>query len=188
MPVSGHAVCEVDRAGAELLGITAYGVHLNGYVDGEAGPSLWVPRRAAGVRVCPGRFDNTVAGGLPAGMSAAENLAKECAEEAGLAAELAARAVPAGTVAYTLDGRFGLKRGVLFVFDLLIPDGIVPVNRDGEVERFALWPAAKVLHRLAETRDFKFDSALVAIDFFVRRGLIRPDHPDYVAMCAGLRN
>jgi hypothetical protein len=28
----------------------------------------------------------------------------------------------------------------------------------------------------------------VLIDFFVRHGLIGPDHPDYVEICAGLNN
>ena len=34
---------------------------------------------------------------------------------------------------------------------------------------------------------FKFNCALVAIDFMVRHGLIGPDHPDYLEICRGLR-
>lgn len=183
----GESLCEVDRAGAEFFGIAACGVHLNGHVDEGADMALWVPTRSRGVRVCPGQFDNMVAGGQPARIGIVENLVKESAEEAGLPAALARRAAPAGTVTYALDGATGLKRGVLFVFDLALPRDFTPVNRDGEVEDFALWPVAKAMRRVAETGDFKFDSALVLIDFFIRRGFIPPDHPDYVAICAGLR-
>jgi hypothetical protein len=34
--------------------------------------------------------------------------------------------------------------------------------------------------------DFKFNCALVVIDFLIRHGLIAPDHPDYVALVRGL--
>ena len=175
----GESLCEIDRTAVEFFGIAAYGVHLNGYVGDGPDLALWVPRRSDTVRVCPGRLDSTVAGGQPAGLGIVENLAKECDEEAGIDAALARRAAPAGTVTYGLDRPEGLRRGILFVFDLAMPEGFVPRNRDGEVGGFALWPARKAMRRIAETADFKFDSALVAIDFFVRRGLIPPHHPDY---------
>jgi hypothetical protein len=37
-----------------------------------------------------------------------------------------------------------------------------------------------------ETDDFKFNVALVLIEFFVRRGVVGPDDPDYVAILDGL--
>ncbi len=186
-PRFGDRLCEVDRAGAEFFGVAAYGVHLNGYVKTPSGLALWIPRRARAMRVCPGQLDNMVAGGQPAGLGVRENLVKEAAEEAGLPPALTAKAMPVGTVSYRLDGPFGLKRGVLFVFDLAVPGDFAPVNHDGEVKDFALWPVEQVMRRIAETTDFKFDSALAAIDFFIRRGLIPPHCPDYAAICAGLR-
>ena len=183
----GDRICEIDRAGAELFGIATWGVHLNGYVETAEGLSLWIPRRSPAMLVAPGKLDNMAAGGLPAGVGVVENLAKEAAEEADIPAALAARAIPVGAVTYLRDDEFGLKRGHLFVFDLALPAGFTPRNRDGEVEDFALWPVEKALRRVAGTRDFKFDSAVVLIDFFVRHGLIPPDRADYTEICAGLR-
>ncbi len=182
----GDRMCDIDRAGTELFGITAHGIHVNGYVTNGQNLSLWVPRRALD-GTFPGQFDNITGGGQPAGISLTENLLKECAEEAGIPAELAAEATPAGIVNYRLDTAVGLRRAVLFVFDLAVPHSFTPENRDGEVSDFRLWPAAEVMRRLADTTDIKFDSALVMIDFFIRRGLITPDYPDYAALCTGLR-
>jgi len=182
----GDRMCDIDRAGTELFGVTAYGIHVNGYVTDGQNLSLWVPRRAPD-GTFPGQFDNIAGGGQPAGLGITENLLKESAEEAGIPAELAARATPAGIVSYRLDTAVGLRRAVLFVFDLAVPASFTPENRDGEVSDFRLWPAAEVMRRLAYTTDIKFDSALVMIDFFIRRGFITPDCPDYTALCTGLR-
>jgi hypothetical protein len=54
----------VERAAASLLGIRAYGVHVNGYVvmpDGSK--ELWVARRAKNKQTFPGKLDHVVAGG-----------------------------------------------------------------------------------------------------------------------------
>ncbi len=184
----GESVCEVERAGAELFGITAYGVHLTGYVrDGDA-VSVWVPRRTADRPTYPGELDNTVAGGQPAALSVIENLIKECHEEAGIPGDLAEQARPVGAISYAVDGRVGLKREVIFNFDLELPIDFVPENQDGEVENFQLWPAGRAMDIVETTADFKFNCALVLIDFFVRHGLIGPDHPDYVEICNRLNN
>lgn len=183
----GETLCEVDRAGVELFGFPSWGVHVNGCVKTASGLALWIPRRAAGMSVCPGALDNMVAGGQPAGVGVRENLAKEAAEEAGIPAELARSAAPAGAVSYVRDGPHGARRTALFVFDLAVPADFAPRNRDGEVGSFTLLPIAEVMRRVAETRAFKFDSALVLVDFFVRRGLITPEEPEYLDICAGLR-
>ena len=183
----GDEICRIDRAGVELFGIAAYGVHVNGYVETAAGPALWIARRSRAMQTSPGKLDNMAAGGQPAGVGVAENLAREADEEAGVPLALAKTAQPAGSVRYALDSPHGLKRSTLFVFDLAVPADFTPVNRDGEVEDFALLPVDDVMRRVAETRDFKVDSAVAAIDFFVRRGFIAPNHADYAAIRAGLR-
>ena len=76
---------------------------------------------------------------------------------------------------------------MLYCFDLELPEDFEPVNTDGEVESFALWPVEDVLACIRETDDFKFNASLVIIDMAVRRGLIAPDAPDYQAIRAGLR-
>jgi 8-oxo-dGTP pyrophosphatase MutT (NUDIX family) len=186
-PRFGEVWFEVERAIAEVIGVCAYGIHLNGYVRMGEDIGLWIPRRSLDRPTYPGKLDNTVAGGQPAALGIAENLAKEAWEEASIPPDLLTRAVPVGTLSYRLDGRFGLKHEVIFAYDLEMPADFIPENRDGEVEDFRLWPHQKAMAVVADTTDFKFNCALTLIDVFVRHGLIGPDHPDYVQICAGLR-
>jgi 8-oxo-dGTP pyrophosphatase MutT (NUDIX family) len=137
--------------------------------------------------VAPGKLDNMIAGGQPHGLALAENLVKEAAEEAGLAPALALAARPAGIVTYRMETPPGVKVDCLFVYDLEMPAGLAPVNTDGEVERFDLLPWERVAEIIRDTDDFKFNCPLVVLDFLIRRGLIGPEHPDYLALCAGLR-
>ena len=179
----------VDRAHVPLLGITAFGLHVNGYREGPAGLEMWIARRAADRLIEPGKLDNLVGGGQPAGIGLADNLRKEAAEEAGVGADLAARARPAGLVSYQRTHPLGLRRDVLFVYDLLVDDGFEPVNTDGEVDGFSCHPIAEVLDRLRHDLDaFKFNVPLVIVDFCIRYGTLDPDRePDYVDLVQGLR-
>jgi len=177
----------VDRSAAVALGIKSFGIHLNGVVETADGPLLWLAKRAADRALAPGKLDNIVAGGQPAGLSLAENVVKECAEEAGIPPELARQAVPAGAITYMMETAEGLRRDTLFVYDLALAPGFAPRNTDGEVESFERRPLAAVLERVRDTDDFKFNVALVIIDLAIRRGLIGPEELDYLALCRGLR-
>ncbi len=177
----------VDRGAAVALGIKSFGIHVNGVVETAEGPLLWIAKRAADRALAPGKFDNIVAGGQPAGLTLAENLVKECGEEAAIPAELARQAMPTGTITYMMDTAEGLRRDTLFVYDLALAPGFVPRNTDGEVESFARRPLPDVLDQLRGTEDFKFNVALVIIDLAIRRGVIGPEEPDYLALCRGLR-
>jgi isopentenyldiphosphate isomerase len=148
---------------------------------------MWIARRARTKTTYPGMLDNFVAGGQPIGIGLHQNVVKECAEEAGVPPELAARAVPVGAISYCFETDDGLKPDVQFVYDLELPPAFEPVNRDGEIEAFHLWPVADVIALTRDTRDFKFNCNLVNIDFFVRHGLLAPDdEPDYLDIVAGL--
>lgn len=48
---------------------------------------IWVPRRSPTKATWPSMLDNTVAGGIPAGLTPAETMVKECDEEASLPEE-----------------------------------------------------------------------------------------------------
>ena len=182
------ACAEIDRAGLPGLGLPAFGVHVNGFVNTPAGLHLWVGHRARDRQVAPGKLDHLVAGGIPTDLTARETVIKEAAEEAGLSAEIAGRARPVGQVTYRLALPEGLRDDTLFVYDLELPSGIVPVGNDGEVERFELLPVARVVETLRETDDFKFNVNLVLIDFLIRHGQIDPDEePDYGELVRGLR-
>ncbi len=179
----------MERAAAPHFGVRAYGVHLTGYVrDPDGGTRIWVGLRDPNKHAYPGQLDNLVAGGQPVGISLAENLAKEAREEASIPPELIAQARPVGCVSYCQETDEGLKPDVLFCYDLELPADFRPVNTDGEVVEFYLWPVEKTMHVIASTREFKFNCNLVNIDFFVRHGFIAPDDPDYVAILRGLHS
>ena len=62
----------------------------------------------------------------PHGLSPAANVVKECGEEAGIPPDLAAQALPVGAVCYEALQPAGVKRDVLFCYDLRLPENFVP--------------------------------------------------------------
>ena len=111
---------------------------------------------------------------------------KEGEEEASLPQSLTSHAVPAGAVSYRMENELGIRDDVLFVFDLEIPADFIPKNQDGEIVHFELMPASAVLDRVRTSEDFKFNVNLVILDFALRHGLLRPDHPEYLDVATGL--
>jgi len=178
----------MERAAAPLFGIRVYGLHVNGIVRHGDDIGMWIGRRSADRAVAPGKLDQLVAGGQPAGLSLADNLVKECAEEADIPRALAETAMPVGTISYRTAWGEGIKRDVLFLYDLELPADFVPRNTDGEIEGFELWPLAQAAERVRDTDDIKFNCSLVIIEFLIRHGHIAPDHPDYLEIIAGLHS
>ena len=180
------AVFDLDRGAVPFFGTRAYGVHLNGLRRDRDEVLLWVGRRAPDKRVSPDKLDNIVAGGIGNRHGVWETLVKEADEEATIPPELIAQAVPAGAVSYRMETPLGIRDDVLFVYDLDVPAGFMPKNRDGEFVGFSLMPAAEVLDRIRTTEDFKFNVNLVILDFAVRHGLLRPNDPEYIDVATGL--
>ncbi|MBR0645733.1 NUDIX hydrolase [Plastoroseomonas hellenica] len=173
---AGPVLGQLDRGALPAFGAMSQGVHVNGLVRRGDGLHLWIGIRSRDKAVAPGQLDNIVAGGIPAGLSAEETLIKEAAEEAGLPPDLAARARPVGRVSYTMRNAEGLRRDVLHCYDLDLPEGFTPHPHDDEVERFELWPVARVIAAVRDTDEVKFNVNLVLIDLFLREGLI--EDPD----------
>jgi 8-oxo-dGTP pyrophosphatase MutT (NUDIX family) len=181
----------LERAAAPLFGIKAYGIHVNGYIVTEDGTKeLWVARRAATKPTWPGRLDHIVAGGQPAGLTLLENVIKECQEEAGIPSELSSTAVPVGAVSYISLQSAGLKRDVLFCYDLELPRDFVPTPHDGEVAEFFRLPLDEVAKVVAdhEKDPYKDNCNLVVLDFLVRHGILIPDCAGYLDVVRGLRS
>ncbi len=178
----------MERAATVLFGVKTFGVHLNGFVRNGDSLKMWIARRAADRPVSPGKLDQIVAGGQPAGLSVTENLAKECAEEASIPPELAARAIPAGAVSYRMERPEGLRNDTLFFYDLELPEDFVPRNTDGETATFHLMPIGDVASIVENSTQFKFNCSLVIIDFLIRHGVIPPSHPDYLDLLKGLQS
>lgn len=190
-----YAVCEdwgtaplfqMERAAVPLFGTLGYGVHVNGFVRDGNRLKMWIGKRAMTKPTGPGKLDQLVAGGLPAGISVMDNLVKECVEEAGIPEAVARRARPVGAMSYCTERPEGLRRDVLLNYDLELPADFVPRNTDGEVEEFYLWSMDQVMDTVRETDNFKFNCGVIVIDFLIRRGFIGPDHSDYVEIQRGL--
>lgn len=183
---------QMERAATPLFGVRAYGVHVNGFTRRDNEIKLWIARRSRTKPSYPGQLDNFVAGGQPIGMGLLENVIKESAEEANVPASLAARAVAVGALSYCheiADGDLpgGLKPDVIFTYDLELPQDFTPRNTDGEIDDFYLWSLAQAMETTRETRDFKYNCALVNIDFFIRHGALTAEtDADYLEIIAGL--
>ena len=177
----------LDRGIVSAFGVRAFGVHVNGFVRTAGTLRLWIGRRAPNKTVEPNKLDNMVAGGQPAGLSLMENVIKESAEEADLPRDLAAQAIPVGAITYCMENGNGLKPDTLFVYDLELPADFVPRNTDGELSGFTLMDVDDVAEKVRSTREFKFNVALVIIDFLIRHGRLTPDsEPGYLDLVAGL--
>ncbi|MGV6825519.1 MAG: DUF4743 domain-containing protein [bacterium] len=181
------AFCTIDRAAAAWFGVRAFGQHLNGYVSGPDGLKMWIARRAKDRLIFPGYLDNMVAGGLPHGSGLQQNLEKEGVEEANVPVEVMRLAKSVGAITYNRVTERGLRPDTLFCYDLELSPAFEPQNTDGEVEEFLCLPVEEVLELVRDKDEFKLNCNLVLTDFFIRHGLITPDHPEYLDLVTGLR-
>ena len=182
------ALLQMERAAVPHFGVRAWGVHMNGFVRREDGLHMWVATRARDKPTYPGMLDNTVAGGQPIGIGPHDNLIKECGEEAGIPELLAKQARPVGVISYCHETLDGAKPDQMFCYDLELPADFTPVNTDGEIDKFELWPIDRVAERVRDSFDFKFNCNLAIIDFLIRHGILKPENePDYVDIVMGLR-
>jgi 8-oxo-dGTP pyrophosphatase MutT (NUDIX family) len=134
----GRELASIERGAARLLGIATHAVHLLGFAPGGR---HWLQQRAFDKADDPGRWDTLVGGMVPAGESAVLALERETLEEAGLttsqldALEFGGQvitrrpssSVPHGYVVERLDW-----------YRCVVPVGVMPQNRDGEVAQFRL--------------------------------------------------
>lgn len=183
---SDKPLLEMDRGLMPAFGARSYGVHVNGFVRKRDGLYLWIGTRTKARPVEPGKLDNMVAGGQPAGLSLIDNVIKESAEEAALSAKRAATAKPVGVITYCCARDGGLRPDTLFCYDLEMPAREKPKPSE-EIVAFDLMPVDEVLRLVRTTARFKFNVNLVIIDFAVRHGVITPDRTrDFETIVAGL--
>ena len=176
----------IDRGLAVAFGIRAYGVHLNGFVRKKDGLHLWIGRRAKELMIEPGKLDNMVAGGQPAGLSLVKNLIKECGEEASIGPRRAVAAVPTSVITYACERDQGLRADTLFCYDLEMAKNEKPKPSE-EIAAFELLPLREALRLVRTTGRFKFNVNLVIIDFAIRHGLITPSNEkDFEAIVSGM--
>lgn len=168
----GPVLAQLDRGAIPSFGVVAVGVHVNGLVRRPEGLHVWIARRAADKLLDPGKLDHITAGGIPAGLTPEQTLVKEAEEEAAIPRELARQARHVATIRYAMERAEGLRRDLLYCYDLDLPGDFVPRAADGEVASFELWPIARVLETVRDTDEFKFNVNLVLIDLFLRQHLL----------------
>eukprot|EP00526_Cylindrotheca_closterium_P017130 CAMPEP_0113614720 /NCGR_PEP_ID=MMETSP0017_2-20120614/7320_1 /TAXON_ID=2856 /ORGANISM="Cylindrotheca closterium" /LENGTH=315 /DNA_ID=CAMNT_0000523913 /DNA_START=77 /DNA_END=1024 /DNA_ORIENTATION=+ /assembly_acc=CAM_ASM_000147 len=189
------AVFLMERTAVTLLGITEYGVHINGIVQEsrKEEPKMWIARRSATKSKFPGMLDHIVAGGQPAGISLIDNVVKECEEEAGIEESIVRAGVqPVGAISYeNWDPKTDkLTRCVLFNYDLYLPPDFEPKPVDGEVQGFMLWSMDQIKESMASdyADPIKPNCYVVIIDYLLRTGQISPDSSGYLDILRELRS
>jgi 8-oxo-dGTP pyrophosphatase MutT (NUDIX family) len=185
----------VERCASTLLGVVTYGVHMTAFVRLKDGSmKIWISRRARNKQTYGGMLDNAVAGGIASGEVPFEGLVRECEEEASLPEALVrerARACGTVTYCYIRDERAGGETRLLqpecqHVYDLELPEDVVPKPCDDEVEEFYLWSIKEVQEAMSKA-EFKPNCALVMLDFFIRHGILTSENEkDYIEITSRL--
>ena len=178
----------MERFAGDLFGITARGAHLTVYTRTPDGMRIWVPRRSSNMFTYPNKLDTTVAGGVSADETPFQNIVREAEEEASLPADLINKNVHAAGVLTYFSYAIGVPGGkeshavpdIVYVYDLEVGKDVVPSPKDEEVKEFYLMSVDEVKQALGK-EDFKTNSAVVMLDFFIRHGIITADNEkDYV--------
>ena len=177
----------LERAAARFFGIRTYAAHVNGLVGRGEQTAMWIARRSPGKAIDPGLLDNLVGGGIAAGAGVRQTVIKEAWEEAGLPAALALHARATGAVHLCREQPDGLQHETIFVHDLLLPPDFIPTGQDGEVVDHRLVPLVEAARLIANAEGADVvtaDASLVILDCLIRRGMIAPDAPEFMALDA----
>jgi len=158
---AGRRIGSIERAAVRPLGIATQAVHLVGQTPGG---SCWVQQRAFNKSVDPGLWDTLMGGMISAEETLATALQRETWEEAGLHISDLKDLRPGGRLSTGRPSDDGGGTGYVVEqidwYGCTVPDGLTPVNQDGEVERFALLPQDELLSRL-QNDEFTIDAALI---------------------------
>ncbi len=142
----GQRVGTVERAAVRPLGIATQAVHLVGQApDGR----FWVQQRAFDKPNDPGQWD-TLMGGMVSSRDTVEAaLVRETWEEAGLTPQQLCGLTHGGVLSLRKPSADGNGAGYVVEhidwYTCTVPEGVAPVNQDGEVAQFALMGAAQLL-------------------------------------------
>jgi 8-oxo-dGTP pyrophosphatase MutT (NUDIX family) len=167
--VQGLLLGEVERAAVRPLGIATHAVYLLAL---DAQGRHWVQQRALDKDNEPGLWDALVGGMVAAGEAAGPALERETWEEAGLRPHQLRDLRRGGhrlvrrPCAETLLHGYQVQH--LEWYTCTVPEGITPVNQDGEVARFARMEPGEVSQRL-QCGEFTFDAGLLLVDAFGAR-------------------
>lgn len=151
----------VERAAVRPLGIATQAVHLAARSpDGRH----WVQQRALNKSNDPGKWDTLMGGMVSSADTLASALERETWEEAGLALSHLQDLATGGVLAIRQPARDGNGAGYV-VEDIIwstciVPDGVLPVNQDGEVAQFKLMTSEEVI-AVMQRGEFTAEAALI---------------------------
>ena len=152
-------VAAIERAAVRRLGITTHAVHL---VVRTAAGAVWVQQRALDKATDPGLWDTTMGGLRSAAETAHDALERETWEEAGLRLAQLQAVVPHGRLAVRRPVPDGYMVEHIDTFAAVLPDGVMPINQDGEVAGFECLSVAELRQQLQQDR-FTLEAALVML-------------------------
>ena len=167
----GAQLGSVERGAVRPLGIATRAVHLVGRTPGGG---MWVQQRAFNKANDPGQWDTLMGGMISAHDSLQTALARETQEEAGLDVTALAGLAHRGCVRICrpadddVPGQPPAPLGLGYVveaidwFEATVPDGMVPLNQDGEVAQFECLTPAQLVQRL-EQDAFTLEAALILV-------------------------
>ncbi len=158
----GQVLGSVERGAVRALGIATRAVHLVGQTpDGR----YWVQQRALDKANDPGLWD-TLMGGMVSAQDTMETaLVRETWEEAGLHLSALFNVRHGGAITVrrpTGDDAIGYMVETTDWFRCTVPDGLAPVNQDGEVAQFELLDTPTLVARL-ENDAFTLEAALILV-------------------------
>ena len=150
------------------------------YTKTKDGLKYWVPRRSKTKMSYPGKLDNTVRGSLASGEKSVDCTFRESAKEASLPESYTrANFISCGALSYQMSrtdaGKPGCQHQVQFLYDLELPQHMVPKPCNGEVEEFGLKSLAEVQDALA-AGNFKCNCAMTWMAYFIRHGIVKAEN------------
>lgn len=157
---SGGQIGTVERGAVRPLGIATLAVHLVGQSpDGR----FWVQQRAFDKPNDPGKWD-TLMGGMVSSVDTVETaLERETWEEAGLNIADLKNLRYGGRQSNcrpSSDGAAGYMQEFIEWYVATLPDGLIPINQDGEVAQFALIDQAHLLAGM-QRGEFTLEASLI---------------------------
>ena len=162
---SGASAGVIERAAVRALGIATHAVHLVG-CDGRG--DVWVQQRAVDKATDPGLWDTLMGGLASADESNVQTLARETWEEAGLRIDDLRGVQRFGRITVRRPVVEGYMIEHIDMFQAIVPDGLLPVNQDGEVERFECLKRASLVERL-HADAFTPEAAMILATWLSRR-------------------
>ena len=157
----GHLKGTVERAAVRPLGIATRAVHLAACTaDGRH----WVQQRSLTKSNNPGLWDTLMGGMVSSADTIQSALERETWEEAGLRLDQLNDLAHCGVLAIRQPARDG--NGASYVvedidwFSCTVPDGMLPVNQDGEVAQFVLMTSDEVMSAM-QRGEFTTEAALI---------------------------